>query len=222
MDLTAEMFSGPISKFYLGVNCEPVSEALRAQLKLADDQGLIVIAVSDESPAAKSGIERHDILLYANDSAVSSLQELAKVVDEVGEQDGEVSISLLRGGEEKSVKVKPAKRESRIVADVELEGNPLWVPDERGGPAILRGMQPGIILGGVGDAEEAMREVETQMKKLQEELGQLGDFREDMDRARAEIEKAREEMKAAMEEAMREMREEMKRQAQELKDDGGV
>ncbi len=47
----------------LGVIVEPLHPALRDQLSVADDQGVLVREVMPDSPAAKVGIKPHDILL---------------------------------------------------------------------------------------------------------------------------------------------------------------
>ena len=53
------------NSFMIGVNCQPVSDALRAQLGL--NAGLVVLNVSNDSPAQAAGIEKHDILMFADD-----------------------------------------------------------------------------------------------------------------------------------------------------------
>ena len=47
----------------LGMTLVPADDALRAHLKLPEDQGLVVAAIDFHSPAAQAGIEQNDILL---------------------------------------------------------------------------------------------------------------------------------------------------------------
>lgn len=54
----------------LGVIVEPLHPALRDQLSVADDQGVLVREVVPDSPAAKVGIKPHDILLEIGGKAV--------------------------------------------------------------------------------------------------------------------------------------------------------
>jgi RND family efflux transporter MFP subunit len=47
----------------LGVSVEPVGAALADQLNLPRDTGLVVVLVAPQSPAAKIGVEKNDVLL---------------------------------------------------------------------------------------------------------------------------------------------------------------
>ena len=58
-----------------------------------------------DSPAAKAGFERHDILLKANDKPLAHPHDLIEVVSEVGEK--EMVVDLIRGGKAKTLKVTP-------------------------------------------------------------------------------------------------------------------
>ena len=48
------------SEYWLGLECYPAQDALRAQLNLEEGQGLVVHQVLPESPAAKAGIQHQD------------------------------------------------------------------------------------------------------------------------------------------------------------------
>lgn len=54
----------------LGVVVEPLHPALRHQLDVPENQGLLVREVTADSPAAKAGIKPHDILLAIGDKTV--------------------------------------------------------------------------------------------------------------------------------------------------------
>src|SRR5262245_15019342 len=56
-------------KYWIGLLGGPIpaDDALRAHLDLPENQGLRVENVVPDSPAAKAGLKRHDILLRAND-----------------------------------------------------------------------------------------------------------------------------------------------------------
>ena len=49
-------------EYWVGIWCMPVPSALRAQLALPEKQGVLVENVAPDSPAAKAGIARYDIL----------------------------------------------------------------------------------------------------------------------------------------------------------------
>lgn len=96
---------------YLGVFTAPVSEALRSQLSglLAADEGLVVVQVLADSPAARSGIERHDVLARFAGAPISEAEQLNERIAAVrpGEQ---VVIDLVRRAERKSIAVTLAPR----------------------------------------------------------------------------------------------------------------
>jgi S1-C subfamily serine protease len=51
------------NRAFLGVGVENASAALASHLALPEGEGLVVEHVAANSPAAKAGIERHDVLL---------------------------------------------------------------------------------------------------------------------------------------------------------------
>ena len=52
---------------WLGLGVEEASEALAAQLDLKDGEGLVVTFVASESPAAKAGFQKNDVLTRLDD-----------------------------------------------------------------------------------------------------------------------------------------------------------
>lgn len=101
--------------YWLGVRCEQLSPAMRAQLSLKDDGGLLVVSVADDSPAKKAGLQRHDILLKAGPTPLHALPDLLRAVDAVKEH--EMTVTLLRAGKQQEVKVTPAKRPDDLAAE---------------------------------------------------------------------------------------------------------
>ncbi|MFH1268525.1 MAG: PDZ domain-containing protein [Planctomycetota bacterium] len=107
---TIEMPGPPIelSDYWIGLGCYPVQEALRAQLGLAEDQGLAVDQVVADSPAAKAGIQQYDVLVKAGDKPLGGLQDLIDAVDAAKDQ--ELTLDVVRGGKTIQIKVTPEKR----------------------------------------------------------------------------------------------------------------
>jgi hypothetical protein len=99
--------------YWLGVECEPISNALRAQLKLEGDHGLLVGGVAPDSPAAKAGIQENDILLLFNEARLAEVADLSGAVADA--KDRESTLRLIRGGESRELKVTPQKRPENAV-----------------------------------------------------------------------------------------------------------
>jgi membrane-associated protease RseP (regulator of RpoE activity) len=96
------------SEYWLGIVTEPVPEALRAQLNLPENQGLLVEQVAPESPAAAAAIQRHDILLKANGKSLTHVGDLIAAVDAA--KGKKLDLEVLRQGKPMKVAVTPAKR----------------------------------------------------------------------------------------------------------------
>ena len=73
------MQTRPVSEFMIGIAVLP-SEILQAQLGL-DASGIAVMSVMPDSPAAKAGIQKHDVLTAAGDRLLQNLDDEVKVVD---------------------------------------------------------------------------------------------------------------------------------------------
>lgn len=94
--------------WWLGLQTEAVSDpVLRKQLGLGE-HGLVVIEVLPGSPAAKAGLEQHDILIDAAGVELRTVDDLLAAVAKHGGKS--LSISLLRNGKKTTVEAKPGKR----------------------------------------------------------------------------------------------------------------
>jgi hypothetical protein len=97
-----------LSDYWIGLNCRPAQDALRAQLDLPDGTGLVVEMVGPDGPAAAAGVERFDVLVNADGKPLKTLQDLIDAVDAAKEK--ELKLELRRGGKPVELTVKPAKR----------------------------------------------------------------------------------------------------------------
>ncbi|RME69939.1 MAG: PDZ domain-containing protein, partial [Verrucomicrobia bacterium] len=94
---------------YLGVEVGRATPALSAQLGLPEGQGLIVRFVMPDSPAAKAGLQKHDLLLRLDDQLLIEPRQLSVLVR--SHQKGEtISLTLLRGGKERTLEVVLGER----------------------------------------------------------------------------------------------------------------
>ena len=101
----------PRSKYMVGIYCEPVSNALAAQLDLPENTGLLVTREPNpDSPAEQAGIQKHDILMYANQKDLEKVADLTEAVAKAGKENKAIEFSILRRGKESSVRVTPVER----------------------------------------------------------------------------------------------------------------
>jgi hypothetical protein len=94
---------------WLGVSTEEAPEALASQLGLKSGQGLVVIYVATESPAAKAGLQKHDVLAELDDQLLVHPVQLRKLIQMRKEGDP-VKLTLHRAGKKQTVSAKLAKR----------------------------------------------------------------------------------------------------------------
>ena len=136
------------SEYWIGVECYPVPPAIKAQLRLEQDQGLVVVQVLADSPAAKAGLREHDVLLKAADKTLGDVQDLMEAVDSARQK--KVKLELVRDGKPMSVEVQPAKRPAAPeAADEDLDVLRGWLermmPGENLPPKFFV-LRPGAIL----------------------------------------------------------------------------
>jgi len=153
----------------IGASYQAVSPILRSQLQLDDDVGLVIKQVLPNGAAAKSGLKANDIILYAEQKPVSNQKQLSELINEAGAAESQVSLTVLRGGEELSITATPTEREGMSAA---FAGGGLVFP------------RPGLRLRGFGNGRfgaggEDMREhLEREMNRVREEMKALrGGFR---------------------------------------------
>jgi DNA-binding transcriptional MerR regulator len=97
-----------LPKFGVGVSLSPeVPAALRAQLKLDENQGVLVQSVAEDSPADKAGLKEFDLLLAVNGEVIDAHSDLVDAVQKAGEEKSALSLDYVSGGEHKSVKLTP-------------------------------------------------------------------------------------------------------------------
>lgn len=94
---------------WLGVHVVEASAALRDQLGLAKDEGVVVEAVAPDGSAAKAGLRTNDLLLSLDEVKLSDAEDLRAELRRRGPGDT-VSIELLRKGEKKTESVTLGKR----------------------------------------------------------------------------------------------------------------
>ena len=90
----------------LGVAIAPghVARRLRRAVGLPDADGLLIREVSEDSPAARAGLARGDLIVAVGGQAISGIDDLSGALRAAG-SGGTVELTVLRGTEERSVHV---------------------------------------------------------------------------------------------------------------------
>ncbi len=144
------------SKYWLGLECLALPAPLREQLQLPDKQGLLVVAVVPESPAAKAGIARHDILWSVDGKPLMTPGDLIQAVERA--KTGKMAVELIHAGKRKTIEATPTLRPEGSLRQVPLppeaaDWNTIqkWMEQQWGdknasGPLHFRIWHPGAIL----------------------------------------------------------------------------
>jgi hypothetical protein len=156
---------------YLGVVTSPAPAAVAAQAGLPEGFGLVVDEVLPESPAKTGGVERYDVLTRFDDQKLVDPAQLAALVGATA-KDAEVSLTLLRRGQERKVTVKVGEK---LLPGVRTTLTRPALPDlrdawrrfgEAAGPITERAEDAG------RRAQEIGREFQRRMQEFQEKVEQ--------------------------------------------------
>ncbi len=99
-------------QYWIGLVGGPIGKnhPLRDHLDIPENQGLLVANVVPDSPAAKAGLKRNDVLLRANDIELREMQDLVELVFTEGPKNGQIAVDVLRRGRRETVYIKPEER----------------------------------------------------------------------------------------------------------------
>lgn len=167
---------------WLGTAVEEAPEVLTAQLGLDPGVGLVVTYVATNSPAAKAGLQKNDVLVEFDGQPLVHPLQLRKLV-QVRKEGDTVKLMLYRAGKQQTVTATLAKTLTGFGSEDDF-------PTGQGYGALFR--QFGDLPSG-----DAFRE---QMKALRE---QMGNVKIDQKKVQEEIRHSMEEARKAYQEAVR-------------------
>lgn len=123
---------GVVIRSWLGVEVQPIPDALRAYLNL-ENSGVLVTDVLKDSPAQKAGIKRWDIILEYQGKPIDSSKALEKMVYRTPPET-EVELLILRGGRQERIKAKLETSQERLTGPIPVNFTINSFPDlKRGG-----------------------------------------------------------------------------------------
>jgi serine protease Do len=128
---------GKVTRGWLGVQIQPVTEDLAEGLGMAEAKGAIISDVTTDSPALKAGLQQGDTILKANGKEIADARDLSKTI--AGVKPGSaIPIEVLRDGKPETITVTigtmpgeppkmasaPDEKKPMSLADLGLEVEP--------------------------------------------------------------------------------------------------
>jgi len=103
---------GKVTRGWLGVSVQDITEDLAKSLKLQDRSGALVTEVFEGDPADKAGIKQGDIIIEVDGKKVKDTHELLRAVAvlPVGKK---AAVKVLREGQVKELQLTVAEREDK-------------------------------------------------------------------------------------------------------------
>jgi C-terminal processing protease CtpA/Prc len=161
-------------EYYIGVPVAEVDETLRSHLDIPEGQGLVVLDVVPNSPAAKAGLKAHDILLSM---AGKPLKDVETLIEQVQESKGKaVAVEILRQGGRKTIEITPEKRGPASRARDFVRGRLV-------SPRVLQVPRPGALFGPedfrawpqgfIDPVDKRLDELSDQIKELRKSVEEL-------------------------------------------------
>ena len=95
---------GRVSRGWLGVHIQSISEALAESLNLDEEEGALVSSVEADSPADRAGLKIGDVIIKFDGEEVEDARALPRMVADTDDGDT-VSLLVWREGERKSLEV---------------------------------------------------------------------------------------------------------------------
>jgi serine protease Do len=112
---------GRVVRGWLGVQVQRVTPELAKSFGLDRERGALVADVMPDTPAERAGIERGDVIVEFNGRKIDEMTDLPRIVAAAA-PGSEVTMKLMRKGQEKVVKVKVDElKEERVVSGGTLE-----------------------------------------------------------------------------------------------------
>ncbi|CAN5402611.1 Do family serine endopeptidase [soil metagenome] len=112
--------TGSVSRGWLGVQIQPVTQEIADSLGLKSAEGALVAQPQDDSPAAKAGITPGDVITAVNGKTVKDAHELSRTIGSLAPGDS-VKLAMVHDGKDKAVTLTLGKLPNSEQASAQSE-----------------------------------------------------------------------------------------------------
>lgn len=106
---------GKVSRGFLGLVPQEISEGLRESLDLSSTHGVIISSVQRDTPADKAGLKRYDVIVEVNGQAVSTEDQFRRIIAEAP-PGSKMALKVLRDKKTFTVECQLAERPDASLA----------------------------------------------------------------------------------------------------------
>ena len=103
---------------YYFLDVQPAKAHIHLPFESQTDEGILIAAIAEGSPAAKAGLLRGDILVKVNDIEVNSIAELWEVLVDLSQGD-KVELTVLHGDEIRKLYIKTDQENSALLFGIQ-------------------------------------------------------------------------------------------------------
>jgi membrane-associated protease RseP (regulator of RpoE activity) len=102
-------FNAPVSKTYLGVRVQGMTDDLRAYFKAPHGRGVLVSKVEEDTPADRAGLRAGDVIVSVDGKAISNRGDIGSAL--MHKEPGDtVAVKVIRDGTPRTIDVEVAER----------------------------------------------------------------------------------------------------------------
>jgi serine protease Do len=168
---TAEGFPGAAARrerptAFLGVQVVPMEELtprLKERLGITGEQGLVVMEVLSDSPAAKAGLRHGDVITGVNGQEMTNPNQFRSAVTKAG-PGKEVRLEVMRGKEKKEIDAKLGEAPVEGFGSLPLENFP-----DVGNVVPGRFVTPGQEARRIQELQERVQQLEQRVQQLEQQ-----------------------------------------------------
>lgn len=112
-DTSEGYFFGFGNQRRIGVSTVQLTKQLADYFGIAEGSGVLVTAVTDDSPAAKAGVKAGDVITAVDGEKIDSAGDLSRVLNK--KKEGDVTLTVVRSKNQRTITVTPKEGTANII-----------------------------------------------------------------------------------------------------------